>query len=86
MIITKTAFKKGEDFIIVYTDMFPEIGFHVDMDGVDKKIELLAKTKIKVGEEIVKRISENQRFTKYNTLKLAHASNRHSRSSIKRFN
>ena len=70
MNITKTAFKKGEDYIIVYTDTFPEIGFHVDMDTVNNKADLIAKTLIKVTEETDKRDLEAIRLTKYNTLKV----------------
>ena len=70
MNITKTAFKKGEDYIIVYTDEFPEIGFHVDMDGVNNKGDLFVKTMLKVNEEIAKRDLEAIRLTKYNSLKV----------------
>ena len=70
MKITKTAFKNGEDYIIVYTDEFPEIGFHVDMDGVNNKAELFAKTEIKVNDEMARRDLEAQRLEKYNLLKV----------------
>ena len=70
MIITKTAFKKGENYIIVYTDTFPEIGFHVDMNGINNKTELFAKTQIKVNDEMAKEALEVSRLIKYNTLKV----------------
>ena len=70
MKITKTAFKKGEDYIIVYTDKFPEIGFHIDMNGLNNKEDLFATTEIMVDEEAAKRDLEAQRLTKYKTLKV----------------
>ncbi len=73
MKITKTGHKKGEDFIIVYTDTFPEIGFHVDTNEVNNKADLLAKTQIKVDEEIARRNLETARLAKYNSLKVENA-------------
>ena len=70
MKITKTAFKKGEDYIIVYTDELPEIGFHIDRNTVNNKGELFAKTQIKVNEEMDRRDLEAQRLSKYKTLKI----------------
>ncbi len=68
MKITKTDFKG--DLMIVYTDEFPLIGFHIEIDTVTDPDDLINKVKIKITEEKTIIFLKKIREKKYNLLKV----------------
>ena len=78
MKIIKTKLKG--DRIATYTDEFPEIGFYIEIDSIEKGLDGLAnktdfkkKVQARVDQEKLKRAAEEERKRQYKNLEVTNA-------------
>ena len=78
MKIIKTKLKG--DRIAAYTDDFPEMGFYIEIDTIEKGLDGLAnktdfkkKVQARVDEEKLKRAAEEERKRQYKNLEVTNA-------------
>ena len=78
MKIIKTKLKG--DKIAAYTDEFPEIGFYIEIDSIEKGLDGIAnktdfknKVQARVDKEKLKRAVEEERKRQYKNLEVTNA-------------